>query len=215
MLTGKATSRASEPWCRSSADNLVGGFDRGVYILRRCTATSSHFTLLAVAAAACGSGVRLPRTTVDNPNDASKAMYGADDGAASQEDSGTYHSGSAYTCCGPGNGLTCCTADAGLLGYDVRSDGAIVGFGARPGGTTEANCFQYGGILGACADVGVQFDGKEPCVLCCPGLVRVNVSFPSDAGPDPCLPAISIFECSLHVPRRLPVIARWVSPRRM
>lgn len=130
---------------------------------------------------------------MENQSDASNNMYTASDGTL--DGSGTYHSGSAYTCCGPGKGLTCCTADAGLLGYDVQPDGAIVGFGARPGGTTEANCFQYGGIINACAEVGVQFDGKDPCVLCCPGLVRVDVFLPSDAGAEACQSAISIFEC--------------------
>ena len=169
-------------------------FDSGVSALRRCTAISWHLGLAAVLLGACGSAARLPPMTIENANDAS-GVYTARDGAVSPDDSGTYHSGSAYTCCGAGNGVTCCAADAGLLGYDVRPDGAIVGFGARPAGITEANCFQYGGILGACADLGVQFDGKEPCVLCCTGLVRVNVFLPSDAGPDACQPVIGIFAC--------------------
>ncbi len=99
-------------------------------------------------------------------------------------------------CCGAGQGLTCCTADAGLLGYDVLSDGAIVAVGDLEIGF-EANCFQYGGFLGACAGDGVEFDGKDPCVVCCAGLVRIHPILLGDAGPAACMDVTppSIFRC--------------------
>lgn len=116
------------------------------------------------------------------------------DAAFPGDDSGTYRSGSAYTCCGAGRGVTCCTADAGLLGYEVQPDGAIMPVGDLRAGP-EANCFQYGGVVGKCAGEGVTFDGKDACVLCCQGLVRVNEFILSDASPDACVPVLSIFAC--------------------
>jgi hypothetical protein len=145
--------------------------------------------LLILAMPGCGPGTRVPIAAPDSSV--------ASDTAAPEDDSGTYRSGSSNTCCGLGSGLTCCTADSGLLGYDVKPDGAIVAVGARTGGGTEANCFQYGGIVGTCAGDGLQFDGKEPCVVCCPGLKRVNQAVANDGGvgPDACMQILGIFSC--------------------
>lgn len=131
-------------------------------------------------------------------------MAGDSNSAAQREDSGTYHSGGGSTCCGPGQGLACCTADAGLWGYDYAPDGAVIVVGdvaEMAGGTVPANCFRYGGILGACAGDGEQFDGKDACTLCCPGLTPVIKAVAGggdagDAGPS-CVPAVpvSLFTC--------------------
>ena len=121
--------------------------------------------LAASALSGCVTTTKVPTATPD----------GGADGA-----NGTYHHG-VYTCCGPDAGLTCCTADAGLLGYAIEPDGAVVKYGGISG-STEANCLHYGGDLGACAGVGVQYDGKDECALCCPGLTRVNVIIPTDGG---------------------------------
>jgi hypothetical protein len=115
--------------------------------------------------------------------------------AAAEADSGIYHQGSGYTCCGPGKGVMCCTADAGLLGYEIEPDGAIVAFGRERSGSTEANCFEYGGSAGTCATEGQAFDAKDICSLCCAGLSRVNPMAPDDAGT--CSPSAppSVFTC--------------------
>jgi hypothetical protein len=151
------------------AGGVVGLVDQGS-VHRRA---AFRICALALVLGGCGSSPP-PAAAVD------AAMAGEGDAA---RDSGTYHKG-VYTCCGPEAGLSCCTAEPGLLGYDILPDGAIVPVGRREGGV-EANCFPYGGALGACAGDGVQFDGKDPCSICCPGLA---VAFqlapnPSDAGP--------------------------------
>lgn len=125
------------------------------------------------------------------------AMMSADaaterDAPVALEGGGTYHHG-VYTCCGPGQGVSCCTADAGLLGY--ASDGAVSG---DTSGRTEANCFQYGGGAGSCYDNGAMFDGKDSCALCCAGLRPVKPLGPNRSYPDgPCIltSAISAFVC--------------------
>lgn len=179
-------------WHRVAID-LLGAWRRW-----GCIAPSAH--ALAFAAIGCGSGT--PRLTAPDGGATNDATV-AGDAAAPEGDSGTYHSGS-NTCCGPGRSATCCTADAGLRGVDYAPDGAIEIFGARPGGVTESNCFRYGGIFGTCASEGAQFDGKEACVVCCPGLVRVNEAMPNDGGfgstdgdlgPGACFQILGIFAC--------------------
>jgi hypothetical protein len=164
--------------------------------------------ILAIALGACESCTRLPAVTDGAiPSDAATIISDAasdtaiaSDAATPEEDSGTYHSAAGtYTCCGPGKGLTCCTADAGLFGYEYE-DGANVAVGdvELAFGTKPANCFRYGGILGDCAGDGVQFDGKDACTFCCPGLTRVIKAVPNDGGPGPaCVPIvpISLFTC--------------------
>jgi hypothetical protein len=139
--------------------------------------------MLAIGGSSCGPGTRPLATVIEAAND------------AGVDDSGTYHSPSAYTCCGPGEGLTCCSARAGLLGYDLEPDGAIVPVGDLQAGP-EANCFPYGGIVGTCADDSDTFAGEDPCTICCAGLTRVNVSVADDdAGPNACQPVLALFTC--------------------
>lgn len=64
----------------------------------------------------------------------------------------------AYLCCAKGEGLSCC------------------------GGATTGTCFGYGGTLGDCTPEGNTLDGKDICSICCPGLTRVSLSMPSEAG---------------------------------
>lgn len=77
------------------------------------------------------------------------------------------------TCCGKGGGLTCCTAAAGLQGYEILSDGGIVKHGDHPG-HTEANCFQYGGGLGACTVEGDVLERRDICSVCCLELLPID-----------------------------------------
>jgi hypothetical protein len=116
--------------------------------------------------------------------------------SASDNDVGTYQHG-VYTCCGPGKGLTCCKASKGLLGYEVESDGAVVAYGHRTD-ATSANCFRYGGHAGACLPANGQFDGKDICSICCPGLTAANQLAPvqGDSGTSCELTGIpSLFTC--------------------
>jgi len=81
----------------------------------------------------------------------------------------------------------CRTADAGLFGYEYAPDGAVIVVGdvdAMAGGSVPANCFRYGGALGACASDGEQFDGKDTCTQCCAGLVPVIKAVADDGGGD-------------------------------
>lgn len=125
--------------------------------------------LLLGAAAACTTSTTSSPVIVDGG------------GAARDEDAGTRQDG-VYTCCAPGKGVTCCTADAGLLGYDFLPDGAVVVHGAAPG-RTEANCFPD---LGTCVPNGEPIDGKVICLSCCDGLVNIPAVAPDDAGA--CMP---------------------------
>jgi hypothetical protein len=98
----------------------------------------------------------------------------SDDAAASGEVAGTNEDSVTYThgvdtCCGQGHGLSCCTADAGLLGFAL--DGSVFGAGS---GRTEANCFQYGGVSGACYNQDSTFEAKNSCAICCAGLTHVS-----------------------------------------
>jgi hypothetical protein len=95
------------------------------------------------------------------------------------EETGVYHQ-SIYTCCGRGQGVSCCTADKGLLGFDIASDGTITPVGDTS--KQQANCFPYGGVTGACAQLGEAVEGKDICALCCPGLVRASATHPGDGG---------------------------------
>jgi hypothetical protein len=125
----------------------------------------------------CGATRKVPPMRSDGGTDGAN-------GGSLVDSNGTYHHG-VYTCCGPDAGLTCCTADAGLLGYAIEPDGAIVKYGGLPVGSiepTQANCFRYGGDVGACTGVGFLYDGKDACALCCPGLTRVNPMAPTDGG---------------------------------
>lgn|GEM_PF-2015156 len=169
----------------------VVALDRAVKFLM--THARRAFGALSVAGAllGCGSNSRLP---VDTMNGEDGAANG-DASAAAIEDAGTYHQG-VYTCCGAGRGLSCCAEEPGLLGYDVQPDGGIVAVGDLHDGSTEANCFRYGGASGACAGNGDMFDGKDICSICCPGLVRTNQVAPSGDG-STCVQAgpVSLFVC--------------------
>jgi hypothetical protein len=113
---------------------------------------------------------------------------------ASFVDSGVYHQG-VYTCCGPNDGVSCCTADAGLLGYETLADGAIVSHGARPDNKTEANCFHYGGTANSCTPRGSSREGKDICSLCCDGLTAVSpMELASDGSCTQTAP-ISLLKC--------------------
>jgi hypothetical protein len=114
------------------------------------------------------------------------------DAAAVVDGAGTYHHG-VYTCCGAGQGVSCCTADAGLLGF--AADGAV--FGDRAG-HNEANCFQYGGSAGVCYGDNAMFDAKDTCAVCCAGLAPVSQLAVSDGGAVPAcvlVGAPSAFAC--------------------
>jgi hypothetical protein len=114
------------------------------------------------------------------------------DGEASADD--TYMDG-IYTCCGKNAGLTCCTADAGLLGYELLPDGNIITHGDRPG-STEANCFQYGGVINECTAEGDFLDRHDTCAICCPGLTPIDAwcgdgpCVETDSGDPPPLPSM-------------------------
>lgn len=79
-----------------------------------------------------------------------------------------------YTCCAPGDGLGCCNAEDGLLGYQSNPDGTITAVGGREDGMTSANCFRYGGTAGACASVGEVIEKKDICSTCCEALVELE-----------------------------------------
>lgn len=151
------------PWLRLGTTMVVFGGMRA-WPARGVLACAGNLSLLSCAT---GPGAAPGLSTTSPTTDSAP---GSD---------GTYLRG-VYTCCGPGRGVSCCTADAGLLGYAL--DGAV--FGGRPG-QTEANCFQYGGTAGACYDNGAMFDAKDVCALCCSGLERVNALAPNDAGTGP------------------------------
>jgi hypothetical protein len=104
---------------------------------------------------------------------------------AGVESSGVYMDG-VDTCCGPEQGLGCCTADAGLTAYDVAPDGSITKIGDQT--RQMANCFRYGGT-GACSASGHVFDAKETCSICCGGLSRINASLCDKSAPP------SLFVC--------------------
>lgn len=110
-------------------------------------------------------------TTTACTDKSSPAVSTAGD-ATVVDDSGTYRLNSGDTCCGPGKALSCCTAEAGLLGYERAPDGAWYPVGDRPGPVKEANCYTYGGPFGACVAEGHTFDGKMLCAICCEGLSR-------------------------------------------
>lgn len=101
--------------------------------------------------------------------------------APAQTDSGGYTQG-VYTCCAEGTGVSCCTAERGLLAYEVQADGAVRAVGARADGQTSANCFQYGGVKTTCTGAGEFFERKDICAICCDGLATLEPSEPSDGG---------------------------------
>jgi hypothetical protein len=55
-----------------------------------------------------------------------------------------------YTCCAPIEGTACCA------------------------GMAQGLCFPYGGTARRCREEGGQFDGKDICSVCCPGLTKVH-----------------------------------------
>ena len=141
----------------------------------------SNFRVILILVAGCGSAV-------------DSGSPDASTGDAAAPDSGAYHQG-VYTCCGPSRGLTCCTAQAGLLGYETTADGGLVVHGARPDGKTEANCFHYGGTAGACTPRGSSYEAKDICSLCCDGLAPVSPSKLAADGSCVQTAPISLLEC--------------------
>jgi hypothetical protein len=55
-----------------------------------------------------------------------------------------------YRCCLPDAGTSCCA------------------------GTRDGTCFKYGGTNGQCAEDGEEFEAKDICAGCCPGMVRLH-----------------------------------------
>lgn len=127
---------------------------------------------------ACGSDS--PATVTGDDASRADGSSPETEGGASSSDDGVYKDGD-YTCCGEGKGLTCCSADAGLLGYESLPDGNIVQWGGRPGTDTTANCFGYGGVANACAAEGEVIDRKDICSICCDGLGTIESQ--CDMGP--------------------------------
>jgi hypothetical protein len=120
--------------------------------------------LIAFGPMGCGSANR--------PDSARNGSQGADGGKTADASStdalpdGAYWSG-VYLCCGEGQGRSCCPPE-------MLPD---------PAAGRSAKCFQYGGVRGACTGAGETLEAKDICSTCCPGLKRIEMLVPAEAGP--------------------------------